>query len=694
MAPAADPATGRALHEAARWLQAGELSKAGAACRRILERQSDQPDALHLLGIARLRQGQAGAAEDLLHRAVAARPNFPEAVNNLGNILKDKGELDEAARCYRQTLQMNPRHAMAHFNLANVLRDQGRTEEAIENYRRALTLDPNYAAAHNNLGRTLQDLGRNEEAIACYQRVLAINPEHASAHINLGNTLKAEGKLEDAVTVYRAALDLEPNRAETLNLLGIAHRKLGRTEEALKTFGRALTIKPDFPEAFNNVSIALHELNRYEEAIAYAERALQADPGRWYAHINLGNALMGLSKLDEAVACFRRALEIKPDHPITHNNLGYAMNARGCFEEAAAEFERALALEPDMVEPHRNLAFIKKIKPNDTLIARIKGLLRNGKLSDNERSNLNFSLGKCFNDIGEYDRAFAHYQAGNDIKKQGQPFDAGGFAAETDRIIATFTRAFFEDGESLGGDTERPVFIIGMPRSGTTLVEQILASHPEVFGAGELRDVQIWAQELQAYLGCAEPYPECTTQLDRDSARDLAQGYIDHLVEFAPNVLRVCDKMPQNFRHLGLIALLLPRARIIHCRREALDVCLSCYFQDFSRQPFSYDLGQIGSYYREYERLMAHWTETLAQPILEVQYEHLVADTEMVSRKMIEFCGLEWDNACLAFHKTDRAVLTASQWQVRQPVYKSSVQRWKRYEKHLGVLLRELNGTD
>ena len=231
-----------------------------------------------------------------------------------------------------------------------------------------------------------------------------------------------------------------------------------------------------------------------------------------------------------------------------------------------------------------------------------------------------------------------------------------------------------------------------MPRSGTTLVEQILASHPKAFGAGELRDFYLLTRDLSAYLQSSIPYPECAALLDQESARYLATGYLDHLLELSADATHVIDKAPNNFRHLGLIALLFPRVRLVHCRREALDVGLSCYFQYFRSQHFTNDLKHIGLYYREYERLMAHWKKVLPLPVLDVSYEDLVSDVEGVGRRMVDFCGLDWDDACLRFDKTNRTVLTASQWQVRQPIYKTSVQRWKNYEKHLGPLKRALDG--
>jgi tetratricopeptide (TPR) repeat protein len=388
----------------------------------------------------------------------------------------------------------------------------------------------------------------------------------------------------------------------------------------------------------------------------------------------------------------QRALAIDAGNVEAHNNLGSALKSKGLFAEAALEYEAALAIEPDYALAIKNLADISKIQPDDPLIPRIEQLLRSESLPVERREQCHFALGKCFNDVGTYDKAFEQYRAGNEIKKERHSFDAGAYARETDRLMATFDRAFFEQRNSHGSNSERPIFIVGMPRSGTTLVEQIIASHPDVFGAGELPHFNRLVKNLPARLRDAA-YPECVAGIDPKTASQLADEYLGYLRSLSPDAPQVTDKLPQNFRHLGLITLLLPHARIISCRREPLDVCLSCYFQDFFAQPFSHDLADIGRFYREYDRLMAHWISVLPLPILEVQYEDLVGDMEAVSRRMISFCGLNWDDACLAFHKHERPVQTASDWQVRQPIYRTSVERWRRYEKHLEPLKQVLTGT-
>jgi len=302
---------------------------------------------------------------------------------------------------------------------------------------------------------------------------------------------------------------------------------------------------------------------------------------------------------------------------------------------------------------------------------------------------LNFALAKAFNDCGHWDRAFDHYHRGNRLADVA--FDPAASLAYVKAMIDTFTPEMLAARSSFGRESSRPVFIVGMPRSGTTLVEQIVASHPQVTGAGELDDLRVLGFEVPSLSKSPQPYPRCMADIDRQLATGLADRYLARLHAIDPNARRVTDKMPQNFLYLGLIGMLLPEARVIHCRRHPLDVCLSCYFVNFTqRLSFAYDLNSLGVYYRHYEMLMDHWRRVRPAAMLEVDYEGLVADQEGVSRRLIEFCGLDWHPACLSFHKNRRPVETASSWQVRRPIYSGSVQRWKHYEKYLDPLKEAL----
>jgi hypothetical protein len=376
---------------------------------------------------------------------------------------------------------------------------------------------------------------------------------------------------------------------------------------------------------------------------------------------------------------------------------------QGRTDEALAEYLETLRFAPNDSQAIyflSELAAAGAYRFPDEEVRRVRELAARPDLPIDELCRLNFALAQILDKSGSYDEAFAHCRRANELRQEidrrcGHVYDPAEQSRYADRQIATFTPAYFERVRSFGSDSELPVFVVGMPRSGTTLAEQIIASHPRAHGAGELRDIGRMVGTLPQRLGGADNYPECLARLDEATARALAEEYLQRLRQLGGEAVRVVDKFPTNFLYLGLIATLFPRARVVHCRRDPIDTCLSCYFQNFADPlPFKLDLGHLGHYYCEYERLMAHWTRVLPVPVFELRYEELTADQEAVSRRLVEFCGLEWDERCLRFHEARRPVQTASALQVRRPLYRSSVGRWKRYESHLRTLLETLgHGT-
>lgn len=647
-----------ALETGLRHHKAGNLPMAERFYRSALKAQPRHPDALYLLGVLALDAGRADVAAQQIAKAIKRNRKNPHYHLGLGDARRAQGKLREAAACYREALAIDPKSATAHFSLATVQQAQQRLADAIAHYRRALALAPDLAEAHNNLGVALTDQGQRREATEHFRRAVELRPGYADAHLNLGQALKAEGRLEEAVRSYRKALELDPNLIEAHNNLGNALREAGRPEEALACFRKALALRPDYVEAHKNMGAALNDLGRSEDAVAVHRRVLELDPGSADAHAGLGAALQILGRTDEAIAHYEAALAIEPEHARAHHNLAMARKGAADTEE----------------------------------IARLEPLLERPGLTEKDAISLRFALGSLCDDAGRYEQAFAHYQAGNALKRAelaraSQRFDAAAHERLVDRLIAVFDRSFFAARRDFGAASELPVFIVGMPRSGTTLVEQILASHSRVFGAGELDDIGRIVAELPAKIGADRPYPDGIDRLAPATAADIGDAHLERLRALAPEASRVTDKMPGNFLHLGVIALLLPGARIVHCRRHPLDTCLSCYFQNFSRTlAFAYDLADLGGYYRHYERLMAHWREVLPLPIFEVSYQDLVAEQERVSRDLVGFCGLEWEPACLRFHETERAVRTASLSQVRRPIYRSSLDRWHKYDAWLATL--------
>lgn len=624
-----------------------------------------------------------------------ARPDHVKALYLLGSACHELGSLDDALRCFEQILRLRPASARAHHARGSILREQHKLEEAVSSYQEAARLRPRFLAVQISLAMALYELDRHKEAEASFREVLGLRPDLGGAQTALAMTLEAQGKLDEAAVSYRQALFLDPSAAAVHNNLGALLLKQSKIAEAGVAINEALRLRPNFGEAHCNIAGLRQRRRQLDKAIASYKRAIQLEPGLVAAHQGLATALLEDGQPQAARECIHQALRLKPNLGEAHATLGRLLLQEGAREAAANSFREALRCDPDCVTALGAVAFFGVYALGDSELGRMQTLLAKPGVTATDASRLYFGLGTLKDRAGAYDEAFAHFVRANDfrravLREEGAAFDAGAHRIWIQEIIATCDAAFFERVKGLGQASERPVFIVGMPRSGTTLVEQILSSHPDVHGAGELRDIDRLAEELPGRLGGFGRYPACLERLDNGTAAYFADKYLDRLARLNESAARVTDKMPLNFLHLGLIAALFPCARVIHCVRDPFDVCLSCYFQDFGGVNFSSDLADLGSFHRDYERLMAHWRSVLPLPILDVVYEELVEDPEAVSRRLVSFCGLEWDDCCLTFHQNRRAVHTASQMQVRQPVYKRSVGRWRHYAAHLQPLFDAL----
>ena len=650
--------------------------------------------------------GRLGEAENLYRGILQEAPHEPHALHLLGLVAHQAGRLQEAIDLIRQALAAHGPEAHFHNNLAAVYLASGRPVEAETHCREALRLKPDLPDAHHNLGVALRGQGKLEEAESEFRHAIRLNPRLVDARCNLGAVLHQQRKLPEALAQLQETVRLAPGHAQAQNDLGGVLLACGQPEQAVRHLHEAIRLKPDFANAYSNLGLALEDLNQF----------------------------------DEAIECFREALRINPNYATAHNNLGSALEFQGRMDEALAEFQEALRLEPNnamVIHNLSRLAAAGRYRFSDEQIREMKELAEGQNLPLDHLCRLHFALARLLDKAGADDEAFAHCRRANDLRKQlchrcGVAFDPAAHHQLVDRLIATFTPEYFQrvasfglDSESLpgkplapasgerGGEgaafpageplapasgergwgegAELPIFVVGMPRSGTTLAEQILASHPQVHGAGELEDMDRLSNTLPQRLGGAESYPGCMARLDAATARALAESHVQKLRQLGGAAARVVDKMPFNFFHLGLIATLFPRACIIHCRRHPVDTCLSCYFLNFAaRHPFALDLGHLGQYYGEYERLMAHWAKVLPLAIFELRYEELTADQEFTSRRLLAFCGLAWDERCLRFHETQRVVRTPSTVDVRQPIHRRSLGRWKRYQAHLQPLLEAL----
>jgi Tfp pilus assembly protein PilF len=456
-------------------------------------------------------------------------------------------------------------------------------------------------------------------------------------------------------------------------------------------YRRALALAPNFVNAYNNLGTALEQQGRLDQAATQYRRMLELEPQNARAHYNLGNMLRAKTDYEAAIAHYKQALAGKPDFADAWNNMGGALAERGDLDAAREAYQKAVEADPTRAAYHRNLASSKRFEPGDPQLAVMEQLVRNlASVPEYERIDLQFALGKAYEDLKQHERSFRHLLAGNKLKRAQIHYDEAGAMDYMQRIRTVFDAARCKAKAGGGEPAPTPVFIVGMPRSGTTLIEQIIASHPKAVGAGDFDNI---VQSLTGLNGGALSFPEVVATMSGEQLRQVGARYLAAVRALAPTAERVADKMPWNFHFPGLIHLALPNARIIHACRDPVDTCLSCFSILFegAGNPFTYDLGELGRFYRAYDSLMAYWRAVLPPGLmLEVRYEEVVGELEKQARSIIAHCGLEWDDACLAFHATRRPVRTSSVAQVRKPIYHSSVGRWRPYRDQLRPLFEEL----
>jgi len=481
-----------------------------------------------------------------------------------------------------------------------------------------------------------------------------------------------------------------PDNVDALVISGVASFQRNDFEAAAQALFRAIELAPNHADALNNLGIVLIRLGRHDEAAEILSRATDLRPNDAETHFNLGLALQRGGSIERAAGRFRDAIALHPRFATAHTHLAQMLRDLGQFDEAAAEARRALAIRDD-AEAYLVLSDIKRFEPGDDDVGAMELLLESGRLGSRETTSLSLALGKAYDDLGEYGRAFDMFRLGNRLRREALDYDI----AEDEDLFHRIKQVFeapapAEAGGSSSSD-DTPIFIVGMPRSGTTLVEQILASHPDVYGAGEVEHMETIIGRIEAEAGNGSAYPEVVAALTYEDCLRFARDYVEKLRADAGDARRVTDKLPGNFRHVGLICRMLPNARIIHCMRDPVDTCLSCFQKNFgNRQKFSWNLKELGRYFCLYRDLMAHWTRVMPGQVFELRYEDLVAEPESRIREMLAYCGLPWDDQCLAFDRTRRPVSTASAEQVRRPIYGTSVQRWRNYEEWLGPLLKAL----
>jgi tetratricopeptide (TPR) repeat protein len=528
----------------------------------------------------------------------------------------------------------------------------GQFQAAEDACRALLRRNRSHLEALHCLGALHQRAGRHEEAVPLFEKVIRLAPGNVSAHGNLVDSL--------------AALD--------------------RLEEAEDVADKALKLIPDSAAASRSLAGACHRLGRYADAVACGRRAVALEPTAVENHLGLGISLRALGRSAEALACYDEAVRLRPNDPVILASRGNVLGDMGRFDDAVASYRQSIRLRPDYAPTWQMLCSVRRFKRYDGEVKAMEELYEASTTPAEHRMSLAFALGKVFEDLHDYERAFGYFAEGNRIRRTLAPYSIDTDAALIARLKAAFDASFFASRRDVGRPDPRPIFVLGMPRSGTTLIEQILASHPLVHGAGELVDLEAVCKRVMNGL------PESVRTLSAADWQRMADRYLTRLRGRDASKPFVTDKMPDNFLRIGMIATMLPQARIVHCVRDPLDTCVSCYRNVFAASGlrWSYDLADVGRYYRLYAELMDHWRTVLPGRIIDVRYEELVADPEAAIRRLLAACGLEFDPACLAFHRAERAVLTRSLAQVRRPVYRDSLQAWKRYGRHIGPLIEAL----
>jgi tetratricopeptide (TPR) repeat protein len=642
--------------EALRLIESGRIADAEQHCRALLDTDPKDVNIRALLGAILLKRNQPAEAERQLRTAIAQAPGFPKPHEDLGILLLEAG----------------------------------RAAEALPVLQRAVQLDDTLEIAWLHLGKTLVALGRGKEADVAFERSFALSP-HRKALAQAAR-LHQEGKVQAAEQVYRDVLRKDPRNVDALRLLAMAAMAGGQLEEAERQLRRCIGLAPDFAGAILDFGRLMKERDHYEEAIGAFRRVIDIEPQNRQAHFLLGGTLAAAGFTYEALKSYENTLALNAGHAGALLGLGHMLKTVGRQDEAIDAYRRCIALKPDHGEIYWSLANLKTYRFQEAEVDEMRRWSDTADIESVGRVNFLFALAKHHEDCGEFDAAWEYYRKGNEQQRQLVQYDPVQTEVVTDAVIDAYTPDLLQRLAGGGNPDSSPIFIMGLPRSGSTLTEQILASHSQVEGTSELPYLGRVSLSLNRHRADGLRYPEVMRHVNARRLAELGGEYLQlaqmHRVQGRP---RFIDKMPNNFPHIGLLHLILPNARIVDVRRDPRDACLGNYRQLYARgQTFTYDLTDIGEYYLQYRRLMDHWHEVLPGRVLTLRYEELVHDFENQVRRLLEFCDLPFEDACLRYFETDRPIRTASSEQVRQPIYSSSIGHWRNYREHLHELLEIL----
>jgi tetratricopeptide (TPR) repeat protein len=625
-------------------------------------------------------------AEETCRDYLIDHPGCADHMRLLSLALMKQNRATEAEQQLRFALDLDPAFPQLHEDLGSVLAMQSKFEEAIPAFEKAMQLQPTLPAVERKLGQALLAVGRNEEAEELLRDYVDKDPERADIFRSI--ELRGEGKDDEAISLFREILKKNPNSINAMRHLAIAYWKgKNRPDDAEALLRRATKIAPDYADAWMTLGALLMYMHRYVEAIDAYETATRIEPKNAEAWGGLGNANGRAMYPEKAVRAFERSLEIRPASPTVLSAYAWELKTLGDQEAALAAYRRAIKAKPSFGPVYWSMANLKIFKFDDDEVAEMLRQIESDKLSEVEDIHFRFALGKAMEDKKDYEQAWHYYHTGN----QGQRFtvehDPLEFEKRLTAVKSTFDAEFLNARSDAGYDAPDPIFIVGLPRSGSTLIEQILASHSQVEGTAELPILGRIAESVGRYRTDGVHYPEAVRDLRDKDLRGYGKQYIEESRRFRMTDKPLfTDKLPNNFPLMGFADLILPNAKIINARRHPFDSCLGAYKQLFGAgQNFTYDMLDLAHYYRQYDAMMKHWHTVLPGKVLDVHYEETVTDLESQVRRVLEHCGLPFEEGCVRFHETERPIKTASSEQVRQPIYTSGLGKWRRYEKHLDL---------
>jgi len=641
---------------------------------------------------AALRAGRAVTAERRLRALAEQRPGEVNALWLLGVALLEQQRLEESIAILERVLRAAPDFAHARVDLARALRRAGRAARAREEVRRVLVQVPGHHRAWMAYGDALIDLGQDADARVAFERARLTDPHRA--RIEQATALLLADDRKGAEEIFRDTLQQDASHVAALCGLAALSLAVDKPADAERLLRHAVTQCAHAALAWRGLMPALQALGRLEEAHAAAQHLAKIEPDNPETWITIAAAAGRLLRQEEALEAYEQAARLQPQEVRVQMSIGHVQKTLGRRRDSEAAYKAALALDPGIAEAYWSLADLKNYAFSDAEVAAMQELLRSDPREGKNAAQLHFALGKAFEQRAQYPAAFVHYAQGNALRRLSAPFDIESFERRSARVRTVFDAPFFAARRGSGDPSPAPIFIVGLPRSGSTLIEQILASHSRVEGTMELPNILNIVRELGDLSANRDGYPESAGTLLAPQLRALGARYLKETAVLRSGRERFTDKLPNNFSHVGLIHAILPHATIIDARRHPMDSCFSTFKQHFAEgQTFSYDLEDLGRYYRCYLSLMDHWDAVLPGKILHVQYEELVADPEANIRRLLEHCGLAFEPACLNFHATARSVRTASAEQVRQPLYTSGVGYWRHFEQELEPLRRALGDS-